>query len=192
MYRLPNLSKRIREVIDRYGGGVFPKLNWTAPRVRHPLLHPSRCEYQADHSSELGRRVPPPPDEPWPTPLLIPTRRLPPPQIIRLSHSLDRPSARLRRRERRGAHTVQRGDEARTGFEAVREHQPVPRVPVFRPARYAHRCVEFLGCVALSRLTLALSGVGQGLQLLPPLPGWERDGESVRDDQVVLGGRDKG
>lgn len=34
---LPKLGRRIREVISEYGGGVFPKLNWTAPRVRSPL-----------------------------------------------------------------------------------------------------------------------------------------------------------
>lgn len=37
-WRLPNLSRRIRETIKSYGGGVFPKLNWTAPRVRPNLL----------------------------------------------------------------------------------------------------------------------------------------------------------
>ena len=31
---LPKLGAKIREVISEYGGGVFPKLNWTAPRVR--------------------------------------------------------------------------------------------------------------------------------------------------------------
>jgi hypothetical protein len=30
---LPKLGAKIREVISEYGGGVFPKLNWTAPRV---------------------------------------------------------------------------------------------------------------------------------------------------------------
>jgi len=30
---LPKLGAKIREVNSEYGGGVFPKLNWTAPRV---------------------------------------------------------------------------------------------------------------------------------------------------------------
>jgi hypothetical protein len=30
---LPKLGAKIREVISEYGGGVFPKLNWTAPRA---------------------------------------------------------------------------------------------------------------------------------------------------------------
>jgi hypothetical protein len=30
---LPKLGAKIREVISEFGGGVFPKLNWTAPRV---------------------------------------------------------------------------------------------------------------------------------------------------------------
>jgi hypothetical protein len=30
---LPKLGARIRQTISEYGGGVFPKLNWTAPRV---------------------------------------------------------------------------------------------------------------------------------------------------------------
>jgi len=30
---LPKLGARIRQTILEYGGGVFPKLNWTAPRV---------------------------------------------------------------------------------------------------------------------------------------------------------------
>ena len=40
---LPKLGAKIREVISEYGGGVFPKLNWTAPRVRlSPLLSQER------------------------------------------------------------------------------------------------------------------------------------------------------
>jgi hypothetical protein len=41
-FHLPKLGSRIRRAIDEYGGSVFPKLNWTAPRVcRSPLLVPS-------------------------------------------------------------------------------------------------------------------------------------------------------
>lgn len=32
-YSFPELDAKIREVVKEYGG-VFPKLNWTSPRVR--------------------------------------------------------------------------------------------------------------------------------------------------------------
>jgi len=32
-FHLPKLGRSIRETIEEYGGSVFPKLNWTAPRV---------------------------------------------------------------------------------------------------------------------------------------------------------------
>lgn len=37
-YRLPKLGRRMRELIQGFGGGVFPKLNWTAPRVSRLLF----------------------------------------------------------------------------------------------------------------------------------------------------------
>lgn len=40
MYYLPKLNAAIRAALDKYGGGVFPKLNWTSPRVS-PSFEPS-------------------------------------------------------------------------------------------------------------------------------------------------------
>jgi hypothetical protein len=33
VYRLPRLNEGIRLAIKKYGGAVFPKLNWTSPKV---------------------------------------------------------------------------------------------------------------------------------------------------------------
>ena len=43
---LPKLGARIRQTIPEYGGGVFPKLNWTAPRVR-PV-----CSLESERTDE--------------------------------------------------------------------------------------------------------------------------------------------
>ncbi|WVQ96245.1 hypothetical protein IAU59_003349 [Kwoniella sp. CBS 9459] len=32
VYRLPKLNEAIRSALDKYGGAVFPKLNWTSPK----------------------------------------------------------------------------------------------------------------------------------------------------------------
>jgi D123 len=36
-YSFPELDSRIREVIERYEGSVFPKLNWSSPQVRKEI-----------------------------------------------------------------------------------------------------------------------------------------------------------
>jgi len=34
-YSFPELDAQIRATIDEYGGAVFPKLNFSSPKVRH-------------------------------------------------------------------------------------------------------------------------------------------------------------
>ena len=51
---LPKLGAKIREVISEYGGGVFPKLNWTAPRV---CLSPS-SQQAVETKEETNSRTP--------------------------------------------------------------------------------------------------------------------------------------
>jgi D123 protein len=34
-YSFPELDAQIRATIDKYGGSVFPKLNFSSPKVRH-------------------------------------------------------------------------------------------------------------------------------------------------------------
>lgn len=33
VYHLPKLNAAVRQAIAQYGGAVFPKLNWTSPKV---------------------------------------------------------------------------------------------------------------------------------------------------------------
>jgi hypothetical protein len=47
-HHLPKLGARIRQAIGEYGGGVFPKLNWTAPRVCSSFFNLSGKEAFAD------------------------------------------------------------------------------------------------------------------------------------------------
>jgi hypothetical protein len=37
-YSFPELDAQIRVTIDEYGGAVFPKLNFSSPKVRHFLF----------------------------------------------------------------------------------------------------------------------------------------------------------
>jgi hypothetical protein len=37
-YSFPELDAQIRATIDEYGGAVFPKLNFSSPKVRHFLF----------------------------------------------------------------------------------------------------------------------------------------------------------
>jgi hypothetical protein len=41
-FHLPKLGSCIRKAIEEYGGSVFPKLNWTAPRVSYVPLRSFR------------------------------------------------------------------------------------------------------------------------------------------------------
>jgi hypothetical protein len=36
-YAFPETDAQIRAAIDAYGGGVFPKLNFSSPKARFPL-----------------------------------------------------------------------------------------------------------------------------------------------------------
>jgi hypothetical protein len=70
---LPKLGARIRQTISEYGGGVFPKLNWTAPRV---------CLLSIPKKSTgliPGRSIPTTPNFRWSITLYNPRRYLPPP-----------------------------------------------------------------------------------------------------------------
>jgi hypothetical protein len=37
-YAFPELDAHIRAAIEAYGGGVFPKLNFSSPKARSPLF----------------------------------------------------------------------------------------------------------------------------------------------------------
>lgn len=39
----PEFSSHVLEAINALGGSVFPKLNWSAPRVNTTPFHPARC-----------------------------------------------------------------------------------------------------------------------------------------------------
>ncbi|WVR06640.1 hypothetical protein IAU60_003672 [Kwoniella sp. DSM 27419] len=53
VYKLPRLNAAIREALDKHGGAVFPKLNWTSPRDAAFILPqtaagPLHCTSPAD------------------------------------------------------------------------------------------------------------------------------------------------
>ncbi|WVF68711.1 hypothetical protein IAT40_003483 [Kwoniella sp. CBS 6097] len=53
VYRLPKLNEAIRSALDKYGGAVFPKLNWTSPKDAAFILPqtaagPLHCTSPAD------------------------------------------------------------------------------------------------------------------------------------------------
>ncbi|WVO18590.1 hypothetical protein L204_106309 [Cryptococcus depauperatus] len=53
VYHLPRLNQAIREAIEKYGGAVFPKLNWTSPKDAAFILPqtstgPLHCSSPAD------------------------------------------------------------------------------------------------------------------------------------------------
>jgi len=37
-YAFPEINTQIQAAIDAYGGGVFPKLNFSSPKARFPLF----------------------------------------------------------------------------------------------------------------------------------------------------------
>jgi hypothetical protein len=61
VYRLPRLNEGIRLAIKKYGGAVFPKLNWTSPKVGRSSDRPLRLvtpiAFQRNGCSAL-RRLP--------------------------------------------------------------------------------------------------------------------------------------
>ncbi|WWD18786.1 hypothetical protein CI109_103241 [Kwoniella shandongensis] len=53
VYRLPNLNAAIRDALHKYGGAVFPKLNWTSPKDAAFILPqtssgPLHCQSPSD------------------------------------------------------------------------------------------------------------------------------------------------
>lgn len=77
MYHLPKLNAAVRQAVEQYSGAVFPKLNWTSPKVSRGYI----TLIPVTLTGMIGRRFHPPPSVLRAIMLLFPCGHIPTPQI---------------------------------------------------------------------------------------------------------------